>query len=237
MFSWLTKPANEPNPNWRGRRRQYQDRARTVLWIGAGLAGLIALATTDFAAGAPQWLKALIASFIVAAAGLLAKARAGFEYEAAVLERDMPADLRGEAPLPEGRADEPLPNQPVKWPRLTEACYVLGILATIVAGLLYLAAVWYAVDNGRAMEKTVSNITGPTGPTGPTGTGGPTGPGGSVGQRGRPGPAGPPGSPGPPGPAGPQGPPGPPGAPGPGGSAGPPGPTTPSGRSPMSGNG
>jgi hypothetical protein len=83
----------------------------------------------------------------------------------------MSADLRGDAPLPAGRADEPLPD--AKWPRLSEACYVLGILATIIAALLYMAAVWYLLADGRPTgerEKTVINISAPRGLVGHAGS-------------------------------------------------------------------
>src|SRR5829696_5371535 len=74
----------------RSRLRQYERRERMILWVGAGLVGLIALVADgvcDPSDIATDFLRAVAVTAIVVAGGSLAYARLNFEWQATLLKR------------------------------------------------------------------------------------------------------------------------------------------------------
>jgi hypothetical protein len=119
------------------RLRQYERRERIILWVGAGLVGLIALVTSDhLSAGAPRWLTAAVATLVIVGAALLATARIRFEWAATLLKR---AIEDGEA-----SQNQTLTGKQARWPEVAELAYLGGVLVVPTAGALYLAALWCA---------------------------------------------------------------------------------------------
>jgi hypothetical protein len=121
-----------------------------VTWVGAGLAGLIGLLTSDLTDGAPAWLEGVVATLIVVGIGVLAWARIKFEWCATQLGRALED---GERAAPEhtriadaANPDDVLPESLRPWPRFAEVCWILGLLCVPAAGIVYLVAVWLAVD-------------------------------------------------------------------------------------------
>jgi hypothetical protein len=118
------------------RLRQYQRRERMILWVGAGLAGLIGLLTSDLSAGAPKVLNAVTATLIVLGVAALATARIKFEWQATQLDR---AIQDGTNP------GEELPSKHQPWPNAGEVAWLTGLVCVPVAGCIYVAAVWWAI--------------------------------------------------------------------------------------------
>lgn len=118
------------------RLRQYQRRGSMVLWVGAGLAGLIGLVTSDLSKGAPKALSALVVSLIILGGGALATARIKFEWAATQLDRAIQDGAD---------ASEDLPAEYQPWPDSGEVAWLIGLICVPVAGLAYTVAVWLAV--------------------------------------------------------------------------------------------
>lgn len=107
-----------------------------ILWVGAGLAGLIGLVTSNLSTGAPKALSAVAASLIILGGGALATARIKFEWAATQLDRAI-QDGAG--------ASDRLPDEYQPWPNTGEVAWVIGLMCVPVAGLVYAAAVWWTV--------------------------------------------------------------------------------------------
>jgi hypothetical protein len=171
-----------------------------ILWVGAGLGGLVLLVTSDLDAGAPKVFNGLIATSVVISGACLAKARVGFEWASTELERKM----SDEHIDPEASLADDLK----KWPKLAEGCWYGGILADIAAAIIYLVALWWALPTNqtstcsRKAVDTCSYSVAIPGPVGPRGLRGKHGVGGPKGERGPRGPQGRRGTAGPPGPQG-----------------------------------
>jgi hypothetical protein len=133
-LSWITPP--NADASYRGRLRQYRRRENTILWVGAGLIGLIGLVTSDLTDGAPAALTASAATLIIVGGAALAWARIKFEWAATQVDR---AIEDGAKP------SDALPTTLRTWPEFAELVYYVGILSVPLAGLVYLAAVWWAV--------------------------------------------------------------------------------------------
>ena len=114
------------------RKKQYEERARRTLWIGAGLLGLIALVAGDLSAqvitGAPAVLLAAIPTLLVLAGGALAYARSGFEWAA----HQLPTDAADDSATPEKG-----------WPEFSEFMYLSALLLVASAAVAYLVAFWW----------------------------------------------------------------------------------------------
>ena len=183
-----------------------------ILWVGAGLGGLVLLVTSDLDAGAPKVFNGLIATSVVISGACLAKARVGFEWASTEIDRKM----SDEHIDPEASLSEDL----TKWPKLAEGCWYGGILAAIAAAIIYLVAVWWALPtnqtstcNRKIVDACNYSVAIP-GPVGPRGLWGKQGVAGPRGERGPRGPQGKPGGRGPQSRRGPAGPPRPQGVPG-----------------------
>jgi hypothetical protein len=128
-------PANIGS-TYQERLRQYERRERMILWVGAGLVGLIGLVTTNLSAGAPKALSAATVSLIILGGGALATARIRFEWQATLLRRAIE-----DGTDPGKRLMCTL--QP--WPNFAEIAWMIGLVCVPVAGLVYAAAVWWAI--------------------------------------------------------------------------------------------
>jgi hypothetical protein len=132
------------------RLAQYKRRELMVTWVGAGLAALIVLVTSNLATGAPAVLTAAAATVILFSAGSLAVARVQFEWAATVLERAVqegtqPRAAGEHAPACAAHPDDPLPSSLAGWPRLGEVCWMTGLLLVPAAASVYITAVWWVV--------------------------------------------------------------------------------------------
>jgi hypothetical protein len=126
----------------KGRIRQYERRGSMILWVGAGLAGLIVLVTSSLASGAPGAFDGAVATLVVVSGGALAWARVNFEWAATTVQRkldDGDLDLGSE-----------LPQELRSWPRFAEFCWKLGRYALAGAAVTFVVAVWYAASTTRA---------------------------------------------------------------------------------------
>ena len=153
----------------KGRTRQYERRGAMILWVGAGLGGLIVLVTSSLASGAPRAFGGAVATLVVVSGAALAWARVNFEWAATTVQRKLDdGDLQSGSELPE----ELRP-----WPRLAELCWKLGRWALAGAALAFVVAVWYAATATHAAPginfapvnnfapKFSPTVTAPPGPT------------------------------------------------------------------------
>lgn len=125
---------------YRKRKAQYDRRVSMILWVGAGLAGLVAITTGDaFDASAPAWLKALEISLIIVCASFFARARVKFEWEATRIQR------RIEDEKIKADEDPTLPADMQEWPRVAEECWDLSISTLTIAGLVMALCFWWPV--------------------------------------------------------------------------------------------
>jgi hypothetical protein len=131
----LTPPG--AGTTFQSRLRQYQRRGSLLLWVGAGLGGLIVLVTSNLDAGAPKVFNGLLTLAVIVSGGSLAEARVGYEWAATQLERKMTDEKIDETTQ--------LPTDLAGWPTFSEACWIIGRNAAMVAALVYVIAVWYAV--------------------------------------------------------------------------------------------
>ena len=104
--------------------------------MGAGLAALIALVTSDLGSGAPKVLGAVAASLIIVGGGALAVARIKFEWAGTKLERAVDDGTS---------AGDPLPADEQAWPKVGEVAWLTGLVCVPLAALVYAAAVWWTV--------------------------------------------------------------------------------------------
>jgi hypothetical protein len=128
------KPDNA-GTTYQTRLRQYQRRERMILWVGAGLAGLIGLLTIDrLSADAPADLGATTATLIILGFGALAMARIDFEWTATQLDRAIEDGKNG--------TDSLLPAD-AKWPTTGEIAWRVGLVIVPLAALVYLITIWW----------------------------------------------------------------------------------------------
>jgi hypothetical protein len=117
-----------------------------ILWVGAGLVGMIGLVTSDLADGAPRAFVPAVGSLIIAGAGSFALARIRFEWAATTLEREIhDADAaRDPEDTTSKKADQNLRCDLDEWPKGGEFFYRAEIYLVAVAAIVYLVAVWWA---------------------------------------------------------------------------------------------
>jgi hypothetical protein len=120
-----------------GQRGFAQRRAMTV-WVGAGLAVLLALAVGDLStailSAAPRVLTGIVLTFLLVSGALLAQVRNELEWGVLRIETALTAD--------ETLRDRPLSNE-LESQRNTIDClwqFALGCL--LIAAATYLGAVW-----------------------------------------------------------------------------------------------
>ena|SRR5215208_2355960 len=128
------------------RLRLYERRSRTTIWIGAGLAGLIVLITSDVGNSilkdGPSGFRSIILTLLLISGGALALARANYEYAASrVKNRQWARLLPGEDDVDDLKTTK-LPDS-LKAPKKSEFMYQLSIFAIIAAALTFLLAVWW----------------------------------------------------------------------------------------------
>jgi hypothetical protein len=126
----------------KGRTRQYERRGAMILWVGAGLGGLIVLVTSSLASEAPRAFGGVVATLVVVSGAALAWARVNFEWAATTVQRKLDdGDLQ---------SGSELPQELRPWPRFAEFCWKLGRYALAGAALAFVAAVWYAATTIHA---------------------------------------------------------------------------------------
>jgi len=108
-----------------------------IIWVGAGLAGLIGLANTTTFNAAPAVLRALEITAIVVGAAFFSSARVKFEWEATLIKRGI-CDRSFEA-------NDVLPLDKA-WPRDAEECWKSGFFCILSAGLIMLTCFWWQVN-------------------------------------------------------------------------------------------
>lgn len=126
----------------RSRLRQYERRERMILWVGAGLVGLIALVAGDVGGTfdeVPALLRAIVLTAIVAAGASLAYARVNFEWAATLIKRKI-EDREVED------TDElsKLPEEMQGWPNCAERAWDAALIAIVISGVAFLVSVWWS---------------------------------------------------------------------------------------------
>jgi hypothetical protein len=131
----------EETETLRSRLRQYERQERIILWVGAGLVGLIALVAGN--AGAPSeevpaLLRAAMITAIVVAGGSLAYARVSFEWQATHIKRKI-----GDGEVEDTDELSKLPDDMQGWPKLPELAWDAALWAILISGVLFLVSVWW----------------------------------------------------------------------------------------------
>src|SRR3954447_16563340 len=131
---------------YKDRLRQYKRRESLTIWVGAGLAGFIALLTGDVLVNilrdAPPWLSALLVTSIVAGGSALGLARVKFEWAATTIQRKV-ADRTVST-------GDSIPSDD-EWPKSAEGWWMASLWCLVVAGVLMIIGVWW-VYLGRWWE-------------------------------------------------------------------------------------
>ena len=124
--------------SYKSRLRQYERREHMVIWVGAGLAGLVALATGDaFDSAAPALLKAIEVTLVIIGGAFLALARVKFEWAATLIKRKIEdGEVQGTDTLTE------------EWPRDAEDCWNASLSCVILAGITMAVCFWWPVIAG-----------------------------------------------------------------------------------------
>lgn len=151
-MSWVTEPA-KIETTYGKRLRQYRTRESTIVWVGAGLAGLIGLLASNSSADAPRALTAAVVTLIILGGGALAQARISFQWAATKLDRAIQDGAPGtwQQQLPQGKERN--------WPVGAEVAWNLGRLLVVVAAILYGVAVWSSAE--RTETSNTSRLSAP----------------------------------------------------------------------------
>jgi purine-cytosine permease-like protein len=143
---------------YRKRLRQYERRVSMTVWVGAGLAGLLAITTgSAFNSAAPTWLKALEITIIIIGGVFFGLARVKFEWAATQIKRKL-ADR-------EVKGDAELSQEDGKWPRAAEVSWNFSLISLPIAGLGMALCFWWPVitnkrtDPPAATRETQSHLT------------------------------------------------------------------------------
>ena len=124
----------------RSRLRQYERGERMILWVGAGLVGLIALiadGVCDPSDIATALLRVMAVTAIVVAGCSLAYARVNVEWQATLIERKIEdREVDGSDEL--GKLSEEMRG----WPNAAELAWAIGLKASILAAFTFLGCVW-----------------------------------------------------------------------------------------------
>lgn len=120
--------------SYRDRIEQYERRVHMCTWMGASLAGFIALIAVNAIPESPTALKPIVFTLIAVAATSAAYTRVGFEWEATKLKREIESQK-----LP---VTTVLPAQYDEWPR-TERWWSLFLYSYAFAGVFLLISIWW----------------------------------------------------------------------------------------------
>lgn len=124
---------------YKERAAMYERRAQMATWLGASLAGFVALMAAGAVPEEPSFLLAGVSSLIALAALCAGFARVGFEWEATLIRRDAPNET---ALL------KPLKEEDQTWPRC-ERWWMAFLVFYWLSGLAFFVSVWW---------KPVSNL-------------------------------------------------------------------------------
>ena len=122
---------------YRSRLRQYKRRESLTIWVGAGFAGLIAIATSDTFGNldVPRWLLGILIALSVGGAAFVGCARVKFEWAATQIERRIEDE--------EVTDLQPLPDDERRWPDAGERFWAASLYVLLAAGLLLVfCALW-----------------------------------------------------------------------------------------------
>ena len=123
---------------YKKRLRQYERRVEMTVWVGAGLAGLLAITTGDaFDGTAPAWLKAVEITLIIIGGTVFGLARVKFEWAATLIRRKLDDE--------QVRERDELSPEEMKWPRGAERYWNASLLVLIIAGLGMALCFWWPV--------------------------------------------------------------------------------------------
>lgn len=116
------------------RKDKYIRRVHMCTWLGASLAGFIALIAVDAIPETPLFLKPIVFTLIAFAAFSAAFTRVGFEWEATKLKRLIEQNSSlGNTSLPDTLGD---------WPR-AERWWLAFLVTYFLAGLALLICIWW----------------------------------------------------------------------------------------------
>jgi hypothetical protein len=124
---------------YKARLRQYERRERSLLWIGAGLVGFIALAAGDLGAallrGDPLFIKGSMVTLVIVGGAAVGASRMDFEWHITDIKRA----------LDDGKAkeDDQLPPNLRKWPRTAETFRDVSLACLALSGLAFVAGSWW----------------------------------------------------------------------------------------------
>lgn len=118
---------------YRERLEKYERRVQMSTWMGASLAGFIALIAAGTVPKQPDFLLATLATLLAGAAFCAAFSRVGFEWEATRITREKKTAEELDALLTDD--DAPTPGCERWWRSFLWLYYI--------SGLMFLAAVWW----------------------------------------------------------------------------------------------
>ena len=123
------------------RLRDLDDWKIRITWVGAGLVGLIALLAATGGAPSPEtWtsiFRALTITFVLVSGGLLAYARANFEWAASLIEHELEANPK----LKKTDGLDRLPGAMQEWPNRAEEAFRAALLLIILSGSTFFLSV------------------------------------------------------------------------------------------------
>lgn len=121
----------------------YEHRKETSTWIGASIAGVIAVIAAGGLESAPPIFKHLALTLSVFAAGLLGLARAQFSWSLAILEYNIDYYGLDKCELDSLIEWSRLPREATVWPVHTEQLWLTSIRLIFLAGLTLIGGLWY----------------------------------------------------------------------------------------------
>ena len=127
---------NEPSETIGERISKYERRVQMSTWLGASLAGFIALVVGDVIPESPTIFKPIVVSLLLIAATSAANTRVGFEWSATLLKRRL---KRKETGLDENAS---LPQDLTEWPHY-ERWWLIFLWSYMLSGVTFLTAIWW----------------------------------------------------------------------------------------------
>ena len=122
-----------------------------AIWVGAGIAGLVAFIGARALEGAPPIFAQLIFTFAIVAGLTAAYSRAQFEWKATVLERKVNADPAVK--------DAPLADVDQPWPSLPEFCWTACLWLIILPWVIMLIGIWWSRSPAQVIAPPVTSHT------------------------------------------------------------------------------
>lgn len=155
-MNWISEKLSKGADRTVGRRLiQYERRERIILWLGGGLAAIVALFTAiEFTRESelPVEILPVVPVAVVFGGACLGKSRIDFEWAAETLRREIE-----DGTLKKG---DDLAGDALKWPVVGELFYLLELYVTVGAGgWIVVMAIWSAILGPAPTELPVPTIT------------------------------------------------------------------------------